>query len=490
MSDLTTEPMPMSEQPGSAPVDASMMLPQVHEWTISSAGEALRNGSITSVELLQQCLALADAYDDTFGVFITRTTEAALERAAAADAELADGIDRGPLHGIPLAVKDILSTADAPTTAQSLILDPQWGVDQGDAEVVSRLRAGGAVLVGKTATLEFAIGFADPEKPFPIHRNPWNAERWPGGSSAGSGAGVAAGMCLGAIGTDTGGSIRIPAAFCGISGLKATYGRVPGRGCVPLGYSLDHIGPMARSAADCAAMFGSMADWRAEEPAFGADDLRTDLEGITIGVDRVHHPAPDSPAAVNVDPTSVEAFEQSLVDLEALGATIKEIELPLFAEASMADIVIMVCEAMSYHRMDFQQRWTEYGTQTRRVLGWSIAFSAADYVQAQRVRRATGRRLAAMFDQGGLDAIVHPTSLFGAPVVDGAGIEDWFDWPIFTGYGNSVGLPVLSVPMGLSSDEMPVGLSVMTAAHDEFGALGIGNAYQCGTGHHELLPPL
>ena len=186
----------------------------------------------------------------------------ALDEARQADADFANGIDRGPLQGIPLGIKDIIATDNAPTTAQSLVLDPTWG-DQGDAPVVARLRAAGAVITGKTSTMEFATGLPDADKPFPVPRNPWNTDHWPGGSSSGTGAGVAAGLFLGGLGTDTGGSIRGPAAYCAISGLKPTFGRVPKSGCVPLGYSLDHIGPMARSARDCAAMLQIIAGYDA-----------------------------------------------------------------------------------------------------------------------------------------------------------------------------------------------------------------------------------
>ncbi|MCA9847480.1 MAG: amidase, partial [Dehalococcoidia bacterium] len=221
--------------------------------TITEAGEAIRAGKLTSLELTEACLERADYLDGRLGVFITRMTDTALAAAKQADADFAAGVDRGPLQGIPIGVKDIIATKDAPTTAQSMVLDPAWGEGQ-DAPVVARLREAGAVIVGKTSTMEFAIGMPDASKPFPVPRNPWNPETWPGGSSSGSGAGVAAGLFLGALGTDTGGSVRIPAAFCGITGMKQTHGLVPKAGCAPLGYSLDHIGPMTRSARDAAAM--------------------------------------------------------------------------------------------------------------------------------------------------------------------------------------------------------------------------------------------
>ena len=473
-------PATLAEHPGVA-TDPSL--------TIVGAADALRAGTTTAVALVEESIARADASDAALGVYITRTDEAALEAATLADEELKAGIDRGPLHGIPFGIKDIIASTDAPTTAQSLILDPEWGPAQGDAVVVERLRASGAAFVGKAATLEFAIGIADANKPFPVHRNPWDPDCWPGGSSAGTGAGVAAGMFLGGLGTDTGGSIRIPAAFCGITGLKATYGRVPKSGCVPLGYSLDHIGPMARSAADCAAILESIAGYHPSDPTCvdrPADDLPQwdqlpeDLEGVRIGVDRANHYS-----APNIADGAIAVFEEAVRELEGLGAEVVDVSIPHFAEGNAADILIMVAEAMAYHRSDFQTRWEDYGSATRETLGWSMAYTGADYVQAQRVRSLVCREMASLLTT--VDAVVHPTNLFGAPRLDDTLIANWLDWPLFTSYGNSVGLPVLSAPMGFV-DGMPLGLSVMTKAFDEAGALAIGHAFQSTTNHHLQAP--
>src|SRR5262245_63745440 len=221
--------------------------------TIADAARAFRSGQLTSADLTAALLARAHAANEKLGAFIQIADETALAAAKQADADFAAGIDRGPLQGIPLGVKDILATLEGPTTAQSLVLDRSWG-GRADALAVARLRAAGAVIPGKTTTMEFAIGAPDPSKPFPVSANPWDLARTPGGSSSGTGNGIAAGLFLGGLGTDTGGSIRMPAAFCGITGLKVSYGRVPAAGCVPLAPTLDTIGPMARSARDCAAI--------------------------------------------------------------------------------------------------------------------------------------------------------------------------------------------------------------------------------------------
>src|SRR5215472_1330940 len=248
--------------------------------TIDEAGASLRRRQLTSVDLTRQLLSRIHASQDTIAAFITITDEAALAAAERADAELASGTDRGPLHGIPLAVKDIIATADAPTTANSHVLDLAWG-QRGDATVVRKLREAGAVLLGKLGLSEFAVGYPDPDKGFRIPKNPWDLARSPGGSSSGTAAAIAGGLILGGLGTDTGGSIRGPAAYCGISGLKPTFGRVSKEGCVPLGYSLDNIGPMAHTARDCALLLAVLAG---HDPAA----LTGSVEGVRIGLPRAY----------------------------------------------------------------------------------------------------------------------------------------------------------------------------------------------------------
>ncbi len=233
--------------------------------TIKDAGAALRAGQVTSVQLTEALLDKIRALNPTLGAFITVTEDAARAAAADADAKFAAGIDVGPLQGIPFAAKDIIATKDAPTTANGLILDPAWGAGY-DATVITRLREAGMVLLGKLVLNEFAIGMPDESKPFPMPQNPWDLERSASGSSSGTGIAIAAGLALGGLGTDTGGSTRGPSSFNGLTGIKQTFGRVSKFGCVPLGYSLDHINPMARSAYDCALMLQVMAGFDPKDP--------------------------------------------------------------------------------------------------------------------------------------------------------------------------------------------------------------------------------
>jgi Asp-tRNA(Asn)/Glu-tRNA(Gln) amidotransferase A subunit family amidase len=460
--------------------------------TVTEAAAALRAGTVTSVELTRAATGRADALDGLLGTYLARFDDTALAAAERADAELAAGTDRGPLHGIPFGVKDILATVEGPTTAQSLILDRSWGAGR-DAPVVARLRAAGAVITGKASTMEFACGMPDPAKPFPAPRNPWDPETWPGGSSSGTGNGVAAGMFLAGLGTDTAGSIRIPSAYCGVTGLMPTFGRVPKSGCVPLGYSLDHIGPLARSAEDCAAVLAVIAGHHPSDPdcvdrPFGPPDLAGDLTGLRVGVDREHH----FPAGA--DPALAGAFDAALAVLADAGAELVEVSLPYWAEMQTADLVTMACEALAYHRNDLSARWGDYFAATRAMLARGALVSGADYVQAQRVRRVAQQALAELYRD--VDVVACPTTATGAPryadITDASGridLEGMFAL-IFTGYWDTVGNPVLALPIGFTTAGLPLSVQLAGRPFDEATILRAGAAYQRRTDWHRREPAL
>jgi aspartyl-tRNA(Asn)/glutamyl-tRNA(Gln) amidotransferase subunit A len=463
-------------------------MPDIGPLTIQQAGAALRAGEVTSAELVRTATRLAEALDGEMGTYLARFDEEAMEAAEKFDAELEEGVDRGPLHGIPIGVKDIIASVEGPTTAQSLILDPAWGAAWGDAPVVQRLRAAGAVITGKTTTMEFACGMPDPTKPFPVPRNPWALDRWPGGSSSGTGSGVSAGLFLGGLGTDTGGSIRCPASFCGISGMKQTYGLVPKSGCTALGTSLDHIGPMARSAWDCAAMLDVMAGPHPTDittvdagPHDFVGALDGSMAGLRIAVDRVHTLGRDL-----ADPLLVEVFEAAIAVLEGAGAIVTEIELPLFQELTDACMLTWPAEAFSYQRSDLQSRWFDYGDATRAVMVMGAMISAGDYMRAQRVRQAGREQIGALMAD--FDLIVTPTAVSGAPVI-GTGFAGVVD-RVLTPVWNAVGFPALSIPMGFDSLGMPLGLQFVGAPFDDATVLRAGDAYQRLTDWHLALPPL
>lgn len=457
--------------------------------TIADAAAAVRRGELTSVELTRRCLATIHTFDDQWGAFLTRFDDRALAAAQSADDTIRSGLDLGPLQGIPLGVKDLITTAEGPTTGQSLVTGPGWVA--GDAPVVARLRAAGMVVVGKTTTMEFGVGRPDPTKAFPVPRNPWNPDRWTGGSSSGAASAVAAGMVLGSLGTDTGGSIRIPAAFCGVTGLKPTYGRVPKSGCIPLGHSLDHIGPLARSARDCALMLEVMAGYDHSDPTSVdrgipaySKALTGDLTGLRIGVDRLTR------YAGTEDPALADTFAAAVSVLAELGAQIVEIELPHYEELTEVYNVTMSGEALSYHAADLEQHWDDYFAATRHLLGTGVFYSAADYVQAQRIRRVGQKALARLFSE--LDLVVTPTTSVSAPALDE--LDRYYSVPglraLHTEYWNAVGNPALSVPMGFAADGMPLGLQIAGPVFDEATVLRAGDAYQRFTEWHLQVPPL
>lgn len=460
--------------------------------TITDAAAALRNGDTTSVALTQEAMSVADACDDAVGSFIVRYQDQALESAYAADEAFAAGTDLGPLQGIPVGIKDIISTKEGTSTAQSLVLDPEWGFDQGDAPTVSRLRSAGAIVMGKLTTMEFACGLPDFDRPFPIPRNPWNLDHWAGGSSSGSGSAVSTGMVLGALGTDTAGSIRLPAAYCGVSGLMPTFGRVPKSGCVPLGYSLDHIGPLTRSARDGALMLQVLAGHDASDacsvdvpvPDYLAG-LTGDLTGMRIGITRLEEIAGDGE-----DPALAGAFDAAVAVLTAAGATVVAIELPYYNEMIAANLVVMAAEAWAYHSPDLQSRWLDYSPGARSLMSLALTTSAADYVQAQRGRRVAQKAIAQVFSE--LDVIVTPTTAGGASSfadIDQVIQGDFFH-QIHTQYWDCVGNPAISVPMGFTGIGLPIALQVVGKPFDEVAMLKAADAFQIRTDWHLQVPTI
>lgn len=456
-----------------------------HLSTIDDAARSLRAGAITSVELARAAIARADALDERLGAYLHRTDEAALAAASRADDELSRGLDRGVLHGIPLCVKDIFATADAPTTAQSLALESTWGA-RDDAAVVGRLRDAGAVLTGKTTTMEFAIGIPDPEKPFPLPRNPWSDDRWAGGSSSGTAIAIATGMAFGGPGTDTGGSIRIPSAYCGTTGLKPTFGRVSSEGCFPLATSLDHVGPMARSALDCAHLLDAMAGHDPRDPHSAdiradpvADAIQRGIPGIRIGVDRLHH-------AADADVTG--RFDDAVAELERAGAIVHEISLPHYEAVTGAAGVTMFAESFAQHRRRITERWNDYGRPTRQVLALGALVSAATYVQAQRVREVGRRGLATLFED--VDVVACLTAGSGAPSLTGFDFLSIMTLPVFAAYWNGIGFPALSLPIGFDDDGLPLAMQLAGPAWSEATVLRAGHAYQQVTDWHRQVPPV
>jgi aspartyl-tRNA(Asn)/glutamyl-tRNA(Gln) amidotransferase subunit A len=462
-------------------------MPEDLPLTISDAATALRSGTVSSVQLTTAFLHRISALNETLGAFVEVCGESALKAAAAADQDFAAGVDHGPLQGIPLAVKDIISTEDAPTTANSRVLAPDWGKGV-DAPVAARLRAAGSVFVGKSTTSEFAIGLPDEDKGFPIPRNPWHLEHTPAGSSSGTGIAVAAGLALGGLGTDTGGSVRGPAAHNGHTGLKVTFGRVPKNGVAPLGYTLDSVGPMARSAHDCALMLEVMAGYDPGDPFAAqvevgkyATMLTGDVRGLRIGL-----PIPyffDSPEVTE----EVSAAVFAAVDaLKGAGAEVAEVVVPYAKQAKDANHVTLVSEAYAYHRDNLVNRWGDYGKYTRRTLVRGAFLTAGDYAQAQRFRAFFRRAVAELFTSS--DVLITPTWPTPAPRSDSLSPEKQLRSPSFTGPWNLAGLPAAAVPCGFSSSGLPLSMQIIGRPFAEGTVLKVADAYQRLTDWHLKVP--
>ncbi|MEV6559586.1 amidase [Nocardia sp. NPDC051756] len=464
--------------------------------SVAAAARALRAGETTSVALVEGAIARADRHDGELGVYLARFDEAARRQARRADEERARGLDRGVLHGVPIAVKDTIAVADGETTAQSSVHDRAWGAGR-DAPTVARLREAGAIFTGKTTTMEFACGVPSSSEPFPLPRNPWDSNRWTGGSSSGTAGGIAAGLFLAGLGSDTAGSIRMPAAFCGVTGLMPTFGRVPKSGCVPLGYSADRVGPLARTAEDCAALLEVIAGPHPSDPDSvaahaGGRPIRefqvgtVDLTGLRVGVARRAH-FPDGS-----DPGLAGVFDCAIDVLAAFGAELEEVVLPYWEETIMATLVTVTAEGLAYHRGALAERWNDYFVSSRGLLAKGALVSGADYVQAQRVRRVAQSAVGELFDR--FDVVVGPTAAVGAPrfdeLVDAAGFQD--DAKLFgnvhTPYWNGVGNPVLAVPMGFGATELPLSLQIAGPAFGEATILRVGDAFQQRTEWHRQRP--
>jgi aspartyl-tRNA(Asn)/glutamyl-tRNA(Gln) amidotransferase subunit A len=424
--------------------------------------------------------------------FITVTTEVARAQAREAEREIAAGRYRGPLHGIPISLKDLIDTKGIRTTCGSRILSDR--VPAEDAAVAARLHAAGAVLIGKTNLHEFAFGITTNNPHFGPCRNPWRLDRIPGGSSGGSGAAVAAGCGPVSIGTDTGGSIRIPAALCGVVGLKPTYGRVSRRGVSPLSWTLDHVGPLTRTVEDAALVLQAIAGPDPNDPSTLGQDtpdfvagLRTSLAGIRIGVpsDEFHSEmAPDVRAQ----------FRAALEVLDGIGLELEDVEFPRASEARTAAATVLFAEAASVHERWLPDRAAEYGAETLALLRQGAFLTATQYLRAQRVRALIASEVGTLMER--VTALALPTIPIVAPAI-GQSTVTLGDRPTdargvitrFVRIINFVGLPAISVPCGFGTDGLPVGLQIVGRPNDEPTVLAIAHAYEQATPWHTRRPP-
>jgi len=450
-------------------------------------GRRIARREVSPVEVARAHLARIGRLDARLNAFLTVTADRALKEAAVAEREILAGQSRGPLHGVPLALKDLFDTAGVRTTAGSKILAEN--VPARDAAVVERLRAAGLVLLGKTNLHEFAYGTTTDNEHYGPCRNPWDLERSPGGSSGGSGAALAAGLCAVSLGTDTGGSIRIPAGACGVVGLKPTLGRVSRRGVTPLAWSFDTVGPMARTVEDVAVLMSAVAgpdaedEWCAARPADDfARGLEAGMRGLALGVPREWF-------FEGVEPGIEAAVREAIAVLEREGARRVDVALPGMADAHTAHHAILAAEAAAFHGPWLRERPQDYGGAIRAGLELGEFIPAVDYVNARRVQaivQATFRAALA-----GADVLVMPC-LPQAPLRVGEPMsrEPEMAWNRLLTPVNVAGYPALSVPCGFDGAGMPVGLQIIGRPFEEALLLRVARACERATEWGTRRPPI
>ena len=466
------------------PSSAKYSSSDLHLLDLSEASHAVQKKEVSPVELTQACLSRIEKLNPRLNAFITVTGTAALEAARKAEAEIARGEWKGPLHGIPLAVKDLIETAGVKTTAASAVL--KENVPTADAEVIRRLKSAGAILLGKLNLHEFAYGGSGIIGHFGPARNPWNTAHITGGSSSGSAAAVAACLCYGAIGTDTAGSIRLPAACCGITGLKPTYGLVSARGVIPLSWSLDHVGPMARTAADASLILQAIAAYDPQDvgsqkfpPVYYPSAIEESASALRLGVARDFWDEVDGEIAGAVD--------SAVAALAKITAGAQEVDL-----STDTDRTLVRCEAYAYHQKYLPQAEKDYDPETLRRIRSGADVTAPQYIQAQRELLRQRRHILETFER--VDVILTPTTPMLAPTfTDLQAAPDQLRNKEMVMLRNTrpfnvYGLPSISLNCGFSKSGLPIGLQIIGAPGAEGPILALAHAYQKQTDWHKQKP--
>lgn len=461
--------------------------------TIGELSELLRKKEVSPVEATNAMLARIEQVDDRIHAYITVTREEARRMAQKAEKEILSGNYIGPLHGVPISLKDNLYTRGVPTTAGSRILK-EW-VPSYDATLVERLKAAGAVIVGKVNMHEFAYGATTNNPHYGPTHNPWDLERIPGGSSGGSAAAVAASLCIASIGTDTGGSIRIPSSLCGVVGLKQTYGRVSRHGVIPLSWSLDHAGPITKSVEDAARMLQVIAGVDPKDPTtrdLPVPDYTAALKGSIQGI---RCAVPRDYVYERLDKEVADAFRSALCGLAGLGVRVEEISLPRLAHAPTVELAIILAEASSYHQETLRKRAAEYGPDVRAFLEMGELLLATHYLKAQRAQSLLRQDLKEALR--GADLLLTPTAVVTAPrigeesvqvgqeIVDVVGALIRLTCPF-----NLTGLPALTLPCGFTQAGLPIGLQIAGRPFEEATVLRVAHAYEVSAPWRERRPIL
>ena len=434
--------------------------------TLTQARTALAQGDFAPQDLTEACLRQIERLNPTINAFITVILPERSREAAQSKGLLAD---------LPLAVKDLYETASVRTTAGTKFFADY--IPSEDAVAVKKLKEAGVVILGKTHTHEIALGVTNVNATFGNCHNPWDTTRITGGSSGGSAAAVATGMALAALGTDTGGSIRIPASLCGVVGLKPTYGRISLRGIIPLSWNLDHAGPLTKSARDAALLLQVLAGYDEDDPASANVPVDDYLTHIDEGVQgwRIALAVGDYIAAS--DPEVLAAVHAAVEVFRRLGAQVEEVELPWLRDAALANTVMTQADGAAYHRERLQEHPDWFGADIRQRLEMGAAYTSSEYSLARR-KQAEVRRRGELFFQN-YDALLLPSTPISAPHIEGNdALEQARRLTRFTAPFNSSGLPALSMPCGFSSTGMPIGLQIVGAHWAEGKILRAAQAYE------------
>ena len=462
----------------------------LHYKTITEIAALIEARELSPTEATRASLERIDALDGRLKSYATVMADHAIEAARRAESEIAAGEYRGPLHGVPIAVKDLCFTDGVRTMGGSKVYADH--VPGFDSTVVARLESAGAVLLGKLNLTEGAMGGYNPELQIPL--NPWNEDRWAGSSSSGSGSATAAGLCFGSLGSDTGGSIRFPAAACGIVGLKPTWGRVSRYGVLALAESLDHVGPMTRSSADAAIMLQAIAGYDANDPTSLSAPVPDMLAGIEDGVAGVRIGLDERHVSDGVNPELTRAVLDGVKVLEGLGAEIVEIDMPDVDRYLPAWPVLCSAEAVAAHRENYPSRRDDYGPWFRGWLDMGAGKSAADYAEANNMRAECNGLVREAFKD--IDAMACPSTIGPAYPVTPEALYGPMDSRRGTAFQRYTvpydfnGAPTLSVPCGLSSDGLPLSLQFVGKGLSEALLCRIGHAYERATEWHSLHPPV
>jgi aspartyl-tRNA(Asn)/glutamyl-tRNA(Gln) amidotransferase subunit A len=455
--------------------------------SLAEASDLIAKLKVSSEDLTQAHLDRISRLEPELNCFITQTPEAALNRARQADAEIRHGDFRGLLHGIPIALKDLFETRGVTTTAGSLFFK-DW-VPEENGIVVERLEAAGAVTLGKLNMHEIALGVTNKNPHFGACHNPWDIERSPGGSSGGSGAALAAGLCMGSMGSDTGGSIRIPASLCGIVGIKPTYGRVSLRGVVPLSWNLDHPGPMARRVNDVAMLLQEVAGYDPDDPASVDIPVPDYLVQLTGGVRGWRLALADDKYFSRADAEILALVHNAAEVFASLGALINSVEFPGAYEAARDNGLLVTSDAAAYHQERRSQQPEKFGVDIRQRLEYGAEVSSTDYSLARRNQSVLRRKFENFFND--YDLLLTATTPIAAPYLEGPdAVEQARKLTRFTAPFNLTGLPAISIPCGYTNQGLPVGLQIVARPWGEAALLRAAYAFESATDWQKRRPEL